>query len=178
MRIIKLIIGIFLLGLIACKTNNVPESNVNPIVQKNPTEYDGMRFPKPIGFVSDYENVFTIEQRQILEKRLTEYEQSTTREFVIITVDSIKPYENLKKFATDLSNDWRIGKKETNNGLSIIFSKSLREIRISTGLGTEKILTDEICKNIIDQTIIPEFKNGDYYSGIEKGITELIAKWK
>ncbi|GAA4239678.1 hypothetical protein GCM10022291_34970 [Postechiella marina] len=54
----------------------------------------------------------------------------------------------------------------------------MRKIRISTGHGTEKILTDEICKKIIDQTIIPEFKNGDYYSGIEKGITELIAKWE
>ena len=147
--------------------------------QKEWKEADSItKFPKPIGFVNDFEQIFTIEQRQLLEMKLTEYEKSTTREFVIITIDSIKPYENIKNFATDLSNEWGIGKKETNNGIAIVMSKSLRQIRISTGLGTEKILTDEICKNIIDQTIIPEFKNGDYYSGIEKGITELMSKWK
>ena len=178
MKIVKIGIGIFLLSLIACKSNNVPESNQNPIVQKNPTQFDGMRFPKPLGFVNDFEQIFTIEERKALEKRLTEYEKSTTREFVIITVDSIKPYENINDFATDLSNNWGIGKKETDNGLSIVLSKSLGKIRISTGLGTEKILTDEICKDIIDRAIIPEFRNGNLYKGVEKGITELMAQWK
>lgn len=136
------------------------------------------KFPKQIGFVNDFEQIFTDEQRQSLELKLKEYEKNTTREFVIITIDSITPYTSIQKFASDLSNEWGVGKKETNNGLSIVFSKNLRKIRISTGKGTEKILTDEVCKNIIDQTIIPELKNGNYYSGIEKGITEIIAKWK
>ncbi len=60
----------------------------------------------------------------------------------------------------------------------ILFSKNLREIRISTGSGTEQKLTDEICKNVIDKTIIPEFKNGEYYSGIESGLNELIKLWE
>lgn len=135
-------------------------------------------FPKPVGLVNDFEQIFTAEQRISLEKRLVEYEQRTTREIAVVTVASIKPYENIVDFATDLSNEWGIGKKETNNGLSIIFSKSLKQIRISTGLGTQKILTDSICKSIIAQTIIPELKNGNHYTGIEKGIAELIKKWK
>ena len=71
-----------------------------------------------------------------------------------------------------------IGLKEKDNGLSIVFSKSLKKIKISTGIGTEKVLTDVICKKIIDQTIISEFENGDYYNGIEKGLAELITKWE
>lgn len=136
------------------------------------------KFTKPIGYVNDFENIFTSEQRIKLDKRIGVYELETTNEIVIVTIDSIEPYENINDFATDLSNEWGIGKTEKNNGLLILFSKSLREIRISTGLGTEKILTDEICKKVIDQTIIPEFKKGNYYNGIEKGLTELIAKWK
>ncbi|REH45858.1 TLP18.3/Psb32/MOLO-1 phosphatase superfamily protein [Tenacibaculum gallaicum] len=62
--------------------------------------------------------------------------------------------------------------------MTIVFSKTLRKIRISTGIGTEHILTDEICKDVIEKTIIPKFKKGEYYLGIEKGITELIAKWQ
>ena len=49
---------------------------------------------------------------------------------------------------------------------------------IATGTGTELILTDEICKNVIDLTIIPEFKNGNFYDGIKNGLIELIKKWK
>jgi len=53
-----------------------------------------------------------------------------------------------------------------------------RQIGIATGLGIELILTDEICKDVIDQTIIPEFKEGKFYDGIKNGVTELIEKWK
>ena len=111
-------------------------------------------------------------------KIISEYEEKTTREIAIVTVNSIEPYENISDYSTDLANEWGIGNSETDNGLLILFSKNLQEIRISTGYGTEKILTDELCKKVIDETIIPEFKKGDYYSGIEKGMTELIKKWK
>jgi len=58
-----------------------------------------------------------------------------------------------------------------------VLCNPLRKIRISTGYGTENILTDEICQKIIDEKIIPEFKKGNYYEGIEIGIIELIDKW-
>ena len=53
-----------------------------------------------------------------------------------------------------------------------------RQIGIATGTGTELILTDKICKEVIENTIIPEFKNGEFYKGIKNGVTELIEKWK
>ena len=61
-------------------------------------------FPKPIGYINDFSNLFTNEQVEKLEKRLVDYEKNTTREIAIITIDSIKPYTNIKDFATDLSN--------------------------------------------------------------------------
>ena len=136
------------------------------------------KFPKPIGYVNDFENVFTSEQLIKLNKRISAYELETTNEIAIVTINSIKPYENINEYATDLSIEWGIGKIEKNNGLLIIFSKSLQKILISTGLGTERVLTDKICKNILDKIVIPEFKNDDYYIGIEKGLTELIKIWE
>jgi len=56
--------------------------------------------------------------------------------------------------------------------------KPCRQIGIATGTGTELILTDKICKEVIDKIIIPKFKNGEFYGGIKKGIAELIAKWE
>ena len=177
MRIERLLIGFFILGLLACKKAHILESKFHPIVEKTSTKNYWNTFPKPVGFVNDFGNIFTTEQKQILEKELVQYEQKTNHELVIITVDSITPYSSIKDFSTDLSNHWGIGKKDTNNGLAIVFSQSLKEIRISTGTGTEKVLTNAFCKKVIDNVMIPEFKNKDYYKGIKKGIEELMLEW-
>jgi len=177
MRITKIIIGILVLGLISCKSN--PQTKYdNPIVQKNPTEYDGLKFPKPVGYVNDYEGILTESQKTELESFLADYEQDTSREVVLVTVSSIKPYDRILDYAKDLGNEWGVGKIDKDNGLLIIVNIGDRDIGISTGHGTEKILTDSICKLVIDQTIIPEFKDGQYYSGIKKGFTGLMASWK
>jgi len=136
-----------------------------------------LRFPAPLGVVSDYESIFSEEQNSSLTKILNDYEEATSREIVIVTIDSITPYNNLKDYSTDLGNEWRIGKVKSNNGLLIVMSKNLKKIRITTGYGTEKNLTDKICKKIIDSTIIPEFRRGDYYVGVEKGVQALKSKW-
>lgn len=135
------------------------------------------KFPDPIGYINDFEGVFTEQQKSKLEKIVFEYEKSTTREIVIITINSIEPYKNINNFATDISNYWGVGKSKKNNGLTILFSKKLREIRISTGTGTALILTDNVCDKVLKEIIIPEFKKENYFIGIEKGVKKLIEKW-
>lgn len=137
-----------------------------------------LKIPHPIGYVNDFEDILNSEQKNKLGQTIHEYEKQTTREIVIVTVKTIEPYDDIKDFATDLSNMWGVGKREKDNGLAIIFSKSLKQVRISTGYGTEKILTDDICKKVINEVMIPEFKKGEYYIGIEKDLAELIAKWE
>ena len=67
--------------------------------------------------------------------------------------------------------------KDTDNGLMIIFSKPLRQVGIATGYGTEKILTDSICNQVLEGTMLPYFKQDKYYEGISKGLDSLIHKW-
>ena len=97
---------------------------------------------------------------------------------VVVTIDSINPYSDIQKMATDLGKYWGVGTAEKDNGLIILLCKPCQKIGIATGFGTELVLIDQICKQVIDKTIIPEFKNGDFYSGIKNGVTELITKWK
>lgn len=169
----KILLALLLtLSLASCKS-----SVQKPTPDFDFSEMNESTFPKPTGYVNDFEQVFTIDQKNKLEKTISDYEKETTREIAIVTVNSIEPYDKLANFALDLSNEWAVGKAKKDNGLVIVFSKSLRQIRISTGNGTMEVLTDEMCQNIIDQTMIPEFKNEEYFSGIEKGLTKLIAKW-
>ncbi|QCW98833.1 TPM domain-containing protein [Aggregatimonas sangjinii] len=60
----------------------------------------------------------------------------------------------------------------------IVLSKPLRQVGIATGLGTEKILTDSICKQVLKTTMIPRFKDDMYYEGIAQGLDSLINKWE
>ena len=62
--------------------------------------------------------------------------------------------------------------------LLIVVFKEHHKVRISTGLGTEKVLTDEICKHIIDEEIIPHFKKEEYFEGIRDAINKSIELWK
>ncbi len=178
--IFRIFIFAFLL-ITSCKSKpfekGQPDPNP-PKVEFTPYALGESDLPKFKGEVNDLEFIFSLEELTNLTLMIREFERETTNQIAILSIDSIGKYTDFDKFATDLSNYNGVGLKDKNNGLTIVFSKNLRKIRISTGLGTEKILTDEICKKVIDQTIIPEFESGNYYAGIRKGLTELIAKWK
>ena len=136
------------------------------------------KFPRSTGIINDFSRVFTASQRNELSKILYDYDIKTTRQIVVVTVDSISPYKDIQKFGTDLANEWGVGSLEKNNGLVIVLCNPIKQVGIATGTGTELILTDEICKRVIDHIMVPEFKNGSYYNGIKKGVTELMVAWE
>lgn len=133
--------------------------------------------PAQVGPVNDFEKVFTREETVKLEKIIYDFKNETSNEIAIITVTSISPYEKMKAYVDAVSNREKVGESEENNGLTIIFCNKFKKIRISKGTGTQKILTDQVCKHIIDTIMMPEIKKGAYYDGIEKGLLALIDKW-
>ena len=134
--------------------------------------------PSPKGHVNDFENDFTANEIFILDSVITEFEKQTTRQISIVTVSAISPYDSINEFTTDLGNYWGVGDKKMNNGLLIVFSKARREVWIGTGTGTEKILTDVICKQIIDGYMLPRFKEAGYFEGVHSGLLECIRLWQ
>ncbi|QTD36237.1 TPM domain-containing protein [Polaribacter batillariae] len=177
----KLFILFFLaFNLSNCKTaksEQKPSSNFPKDIIR-PYAFGKNDFPEKRKEVNDFEFIFKVDEIENLTKIIRDYERKTTNQIAIVSISSTGKYKDFDKYAIDLSNYWGVGQKNKDNGLTIVFSKKLRRIRISTGNGTEKILTDKICKTIIDQIIIPEFKTGNYYEGIQKGLVALIAKWK
>ena len=166
------------MSLFSCKGNSQETDTKKETTESEYLQMEKGVFPKPIGIINDYGKIFTESQRTELSKILYDYEIETTRQIVVVSIDSIKPYNDIQKYATDLGQTWGVGTSEKNNGLTIVFCNPCRQIGIATGTGTELILNNEICKEVLKETIIPEFKNGDYYNGIKKGIIELIEKWK
>ena len=175
----KILILFLTLNLFSCKGSAQETETKKPILEFDFSTIEKFKETKLKGqIINDYDSIFSPSERKELSDIIYDYNVETTRQIVVVTIDNISPYSDIQKFATDLSNYWGVGDAEKNNGLTIVMCKPCRKIGIATGTGTELILTNEICKNVIDQTIIPKFKNGEFYGGIKKGVTEFIAKWK
>ncbi|OIR05779.1 hypothetical protein GALL_122140 [mine drainage metagenome] len=136
-------------------------------------------FIKPLGWTSDYGHIFSPYEISKLDSILDKFEKLTTNEIAVLTFDSsYLKNENFDSLVTSIHNFWHVGKFEKNNGILIGISTKLRKIRISNGYGLETKLSDDETKNIIDNVIIPEFKKGNYFIGVNNAIFELMQKIK
>lgn len=170
---------IFFFILIFIITSSSCISQTNQVERIREYQTESHQFPKPIGLVNDFAFILDSIKTKLLEKKLENFKELTTNQIAIVTLDAVEiTEENFDKYALDLSNNWGVGTKEKNNGLTIVLSPKLRKIRINTGLGVEHILTDTICKKIIEEVIIPDFRKGNYYEGLDKATDELIKLWK
>ncbi len=133
---------------------------------------------KAVKWIYDFENILSSEQEKVLDSIIIDFESETTNEIVIVTTDNIGEFDKMVEFAVDFGDKHGVGKKDKNNGLVIVFSKKMRQTFLATGYGTENILKDDICIKIVDSTMIPYFKNLDYFGGLQAGLEECITKWK
>jgi len=130
--------------------------------------------PVPAKLVNDLGNFLTPEQEQALERKLVAYDDSTSSQLAVVTVESLQGYD-IAEFGLALGRKWGIGGKEFNNGIIILVSKDDREARIEVGYGLEGAIPDIISKSIIDNAIVPNFRNENYYRGLDQA-SDLIFK--
>ncbi|PKB43113.1 uncharacterized protein AX016_1296 [Cellulophaga sp. RHA19] len=130
-------------------------------------------YPVIKDIVTDNAEVFETEAVQILRDKLTNFETETTTQLVVLTVNSLNG-QNIEDFANKTFNQNKLGQAKEDNGILILFSSYDREVRIEVGYGLEPYITDIVAKRIIEDTMIPEFKTGAYFTGINKATDQLI----
>jgi len=128
--------------------------------------------------VYDYANVLSATEKAQLEEKLIRYADSTTTQIVVITIESLKG-EDVSQLATKWGQTWGIGgTKQDDNGVIILLAKNEKKIAINPGYGVEDRLTAGIGGTIIRNIIIPEFKAGSFYNGLDKGTDAIIDVFK
>ena len=118
--------------------------------------------------VYDYVDLLDAQQKKTLSQKLVRYSDSTSTQIVIIIIASTQG-ENINYLGAQWGQKWGIGQKGKDNGILIILARDDRKIAINTGYGVEGSLTDALSKRIIENSILPEFRTGDYYGGLDKG---------
>ena len=128
--------------------------------------------PNPPRLVNDYAHVLSAEQVQILEQKLTALDDSTSNQIAIVLIPSLQDYP-IEDYAVKLFRDWGIGNKKTNNGVLIVAAINDHKVRIEVGYGLEGAIPDITSNSIITNDIAPNFKEGNYYHGLDAATDDL-----
>jgi uncharacterized protein len=129
--------------------------------------------PSPPKLVNDFASMLTPEQVQALENKLVAYDDSTSSQIAVVTVQSLEGYED-EEFALALGREWGVGGKEFSNGVVVLISKDDRKSRIEVGYGLEGAIPDITAKTIIENELLPSFREGNYYRGLDRATDALI----
>lgn len=124
--------------------------------------------------VTDLTATLSVQQRTALEQRLQTFEQQKGSQIAVLIVASTQP-EDIAQYAIRVVEQWRLGRKGVDDGILILLAKDDRVTRIEVGYGLEGVVSDVLAKRIIDDIMIPHFRQGDYAGGINAGVDSLIG---
>jgi uncharacterized protein len=135
--------------------------------------------PVPARLVNDLAGLLSPGEVDALEQKLVAYYDSTSTQIAIVTILDLQGYA-VADYAQRLAEKWGIGQKGLDNGVLILVkpktSESSRgEVSIAPGYGLEGVIPDIFSGQIIDYEILPEFRNGNYYQGLDKATSTLMS---
>jgi uncharacterized protein len=123
--------------------------------------------------VTDLTGTLTREQAAGLERMLQEFETRKGTQLAVLMVPTAKP-EEIEQYALRVAEQWKIGRKKIDDGAILVVAKDDRALRIEVGYGLEGALNDATAARIIREAIVPRFREGDFYGGINAGLDRMM----
>lgn len=128
---------------------------------------------EPQGHVNDFANMLNSSERQQLETKLRNYRDTTTTVIAIATIETLNGI-SIEETATTLFNKWNMWQGNKDNGALILIAQEERQMRIEVGYGLEGAIPDVMAGRIIRNILNPNFKNGNYYGGLDRATSAII----
>ncbi len=129
--------------------------------------------PKLTQRVTDLTATLDAAQTQALEARLAAFESGKGSQIAVLIVPTTQP-EEIEQFSIRVVEAWKLGRKGVDDGVLLLIAKDDRKLRIEVGYGLEGALNDATAKRIVAEVITPYFKRGEFYAGIDAGVTSII----
>jgi uncharacterized protein len=129
--------------------------------------------PNPPRLVNDFADALSQNETASLEQKLVEFNNSSSTQIAIVIMHSIGQYE-IADYSYQLGRKWGIGQKEKNNGALILVALDDHKVYIATAYGLEGVIPDALARRIVEEDIKPEFKQGNYYAGLDKATDTMI----
>lgn len=123
--------------------------------------------------VTDLTGTLTPDTVARLEQTLAQFEQIKGSQIAVLLVPTTQP-EDIAQYGIRVAEQWKIGRKGVDDGAILIVAKKDRKVRIEVGYGLEGVIPDAVAKRIIEEDIVPRFRQGDFSGGVEAGVTRLM----
>lgn len=132
---------------------------------------------KSATLVTDYTNTLSPGDKSALENKLVAFNDSTSTQIAVVIMKSVGSYD-IGQYGVSLGRAWGIGSKGKNNGILVLVAIDDHKVTIQTGYGAEAAVPDAITSQIIQEDIKPNFKQGNYYAGLDAATTSLMKYMK
>jgi uncharacterized protein len=129
--------------------------------------------PRSNTIVTDYAGVLSDAERNALERKLVAFDDTSSTQIALVIERSLEG-DDLFDYSYRLAESWGIGREGKDNGVLLYVAFEDRKIYIQTGRGAEGFLPDALAKRIIEQIIVPSFRSGQYYQGLDKATDAII----
>ena len=133
--------------------------------------------PDPARFVNDLAGVFQADRADSLEGRLAAYSDTTSTQIVVVTVSDLEGMD-AATYATEIGESWGVGSADFDNGVVILVKlkndNGSGEVFIATGYGLEGTIPDAYAKRIINEIMIPNFIENDYFAAVAGACDKII----
>ncbi len=133
--------------------------------------------PDPPTLVADFAQMLAGGQRMTLEMKLNEYSRVYGTQIAIVTINDLGGMDPAD-FADQLAEQWGIGQAGRENGVLILVNPGQANqrgnVHISIGYGLEGVIPDITAKRIVDREILPNFREGRFYEGLDQATTVLM----
>jgi uncharacterized protein len=123
--------------------------------------------------ITDETGTLTDEQKATLEQRVKKFEAQKGAQISVLIVPTTQP-ETIEQYSIRVVEQWKLGRKNVDDGVLLMVAKNDRTLRIEVGYGLEGALTDATSNRIIGEVIVPRFRQGDFYGGISTGIESIM----
>jgi uncharacterized protein len=131
--------------------------------------------PPPPDHFNDYARVVRRETANQLNQELIQFERDTSNQILVAVYPRMQSNSSVEDYAVRVAQSWRVGQKERKNGAVLFAFQESHDLRIVTGYGLEGVLTDAVCKQIIENEIAPRFRAGDFDGGFTAGVRAMMA---
>ncbi|MBE6315880.1 MAG: TPM domain-containing protein [Bacteroidales bacterium] len=126
--------------------------------------------PNPPRLVNDFAGI--LGDCQWLEDSLERIAVETSNQICVVSMNDFGGYDKAM-MAYSIGQEWGVGKKGNNNGVVILIKPKTEDSKgeafIAPGYGLEGAITDAISTRIVNQEMIPHFKENDYLGGVWAG---------
>lgn len=139
-----------------------------------PSVFAQVAVPELRSPITDLTNTLTAQQVQALDQKLRAFEQRKGSQIAVLLVPTTQP-EAIEQYSIRVVEAWKLGREDIDDGVLLLVAKDDRAVRIEVAYGLEGALPDVIANRIVEQVIVPRFREGRFYEGIDVGVDRIAS---